>query len=56
VLVQGEHLQPGGEVLGQLHDGAPNPVLVKAVQREVGQAGVFSGPDTIFAAGPAAMA
>jgi hypothetical protein len=56
VLVQGEHLQPGGELAGQLHDGAPNPVLVKAVQREVGQAGVFGGPDAVFAAGATAMA
>jgi hypothetical protein len=52
----GEHLQPGGQLHRKLHDGAPDPVLVKPVQGQVGQAGVFGDADAVLAAGAAAAA
>lgn len=56
VVVQGEHLEPGGELAGKADDGAPDLVLGGVVQGEVGQAGVFGVADAVFAAGPPAMA
>ena len=53
--MQCEHLQPRGELHGQLHEGAPDPVLVEAVQRKVGQPGVFGVADAVLAAGAAAV-
>ncbi len=41
---------------GELDDRQPDPVLVEAVQWEVGQAGVFGDPDPVLAAGAAAVA
>jgi hypothetical protein len=56
MAVQGEHLHPCGEFHGQLHNRAPDLVLVEAVQRKVLQAGVFRDADAVLAAGAAAVA
>jgi hypothetical protein len=50
-----EHLGPSEQFAGQLHDRAPDPVLVEAVQREVAQPGVFRRADPVLAAGAAAV-
>src|SRR5574340_1421071 len=51
MLVQGEHLCPGGQLAGELHDGEPDAVLVEPVQWKVLQAGAFRVPDAVLAAG-----
>src|SRR5918994_2605089 len=51
-----EHLGPGDEFAGQLHDRAPDAVLVEPVQGQILQAGVLGGADAVLAAGPAAVA
>jgi hypothetical protein len=48
-------LCPGDELGGETDQGAPGPVLVEVVQREVGQAGVFGVPDPVFGPCPAAV-
>ncbi len=55
MLIEGQHLQPSRQVHGQLHQCAPDPVLVESVQGQVGQTGVFGHADAVFAAGAAAM-
>jgi hypothetical protein len=55
VVGEGEQLGPGGEFAGQGDDGAPDPVLIEVVQGQVGQSGVFGGPDAVFGAGAAAV-
>lgn len=47
---------PGQQVLGRRGDGDPDPVLVDAVQGQVGQAGVLRRADAIFDADVAAVA
>jgi len=53
VIGEGQHLQPGGELDGERNDGQPEPVLGVAVQRQVGQPGVFADADAVLAAGGA---
>ena len=48
VFGEAEHLGPGQEFAGQLHDLAPDAVLVEAVQRQVAQAGVLGGADAVL--------
>ena len=55
-VVQREQLGPGGQVQGELDDRQPDPVLVEALQGEVGQAGVLGDADPVFATGPAPVA
>ena len=55
VAGEGEQLHPGGEFGGEADQGAPDPVLVEVVQRQVGQAGVFGVADPVLGAGPAAV-
>ena len=52
---EGKQLGPGGQVAGEGDQGAPDPVLVQVVQRQVGQPGVFCVADAVLAAGPAAV-
>ena len=54
-LSEGEHRRPGQQFAGHGHQLAPELVLVKAVQREVTQPGVFGAADPVLAPGPAAM-
>jgi hypothetical protein len=53
---QGQGLHPGEQVAGECHDGAPDLVLRKVVQRQVGQPGVLGGADAVLGAGPVAVA
>ena len=55
VVAEAEHLGPGDELAGQLHDRAPDAVLVEPVQGQVRQSGVLGGADAVLAAGAAAV-
>src|SRR4051794_41939802 len=52
---QGEGLQPGGQVSGERHQGAPDLVGGEVVQRQVGQPGVLGAPDAVLGPGAAAV-
>jgi hypothetical protein len=52
---EGEHLHPGGQLVGQRDDGAPDLVLGELVQREVGEPGVLRAADPVFGTGAAAV-
>lgn len=54
-VVQGEHLQPGDQLHRELHDRAPDPVLVESMKRKVLQPGVFRVTDAVFATGSAVV-
>ena len=47
---QGEELAPGGQVQGELDQGAPQLVLGEAVQGQIREAGVFGDPDPVLGA------
>jgi len=53
--VQGEHLHPCGDLHGQGHDGAPDPILVKPLKRQVHQPCVLRDPDPVLTPGSAAV-
>jgi hypothetical protein len=54
--VEGEHLHPGQQFAGHRDQLGPDLVLVKAVQWQVAQPGVFGVADAVFAPGAAAVA
>lgn len=53
--LEGEHGHPGEQVAGQLDDEQPDAILVIALQRQVGQDGVFCGADAVLTTGAAAV-
>jgi hypothetical protein len=55
VTVEGEELSPGEEFAGESDQGAPDPVRVEPVQRQVGQASVLGVADPVLGPGPAAV-
>ena len=56
VIVQRERLGPGDQVAGELHDRAPDLVLVEPVEWKILQSGIFRGADAVLAAGASAVA
>lgn len=56
VIGEREQAHPGEQIVRELHDQQPEPVLGEALQGQIRQAAVLGDPDTVLAAGPATVA
>ncbi|MBW3085934.1 hypothetical protein KEM60_02145 [Austwickia sp. TVS 96-490-7B] len=48
-----QQTNPAEQVVRELHDQQPDPILIEALQRHVRQASLLGDPDSVFVSVPA---